>query len=113
MPGWLRHGGRRTIRTRRAQIGPQRTLLVWQWEKVQEVPSGLRRRPLKCRDGLAMPNRSALRFTLFLLLSWAALAADQVVLTNGDTITGTIVKKDGGKLTIDRKSTRLNSSHLG
>ena len=47
-----------------------------------------------------MPNRSALCFTLFLLLSWAALAADQVVLTNGDTITGTIVKKDGGKLTI-------------
>src|SRR5436305_13537182 len=28
------------------------------------------------------------------------LAADQVVLTNGDTITGTIVKKDGDKLTI-------------
>src|SRR5436305_14836827 len=28
------------------------------------------------------------------------LAADQVVLTNGDTITGTIVKKNGDKLTI-------------
>jgi putative salt-induced outer membrane protein YdiY len=28
------------------------------------------------------------------------LAADQVVLSNGDTITGAIVKKDGGKLTI-------------
>jgi putative salt-induced outer membrane protein YdiY len=34
------------------------------------------------------------------LLVFPALAADQVVLTNGDTITGTIVKKDGGKLTI-------------
>ena len=35
-----------------------------------------------------------------LLLSFTALAADQVVLSNGDTITGTIVKKDGDKLTI-------------
>jgi putative salt-induced outer membrane protein YdiY len=34
------------------------------------------------------------------LLSFPALAADQVVLTNGDIITGAIVKKDGGKLTI-------------
>ena len=47
-----------------------------------------------------MPNRSVLCFTLFLSLSFPALAADQVVLTNGDTITGAIVKKDGGKLTI-------------
>ena len=35
-----------------------------------------------------------------LLLSLPALAADQIVLTNGDTITGAIVKKDGDKLTI-------------
>ena len=34
------------------------------------------------------------------LLCFPALAADQVVLSNGDTITGTIVKKDGDKLTI-------------
>jgi len=34
------------------------------------------------------------------LLTFPALAADQVVLTNGDTITGTIVKKDGDKLTV-------------
>lgn len=34
------------------------------------------------------------------LLAFPALAADQVVLANGDTITGTIVKKDGDKLTI-------------
>jgi putative salt-induced outer membrane protein YdiY len=34
------------------------------------------------------------------LLAVPALAADQVVLTNGDVITGAIVKKDGGKLTI-------------
>jgi putative salt-induced outer membrane protein YdiY len=47
-----------------------------------------------------MTYRFARIFTPFLLLSWAALAADQVVLTNGDTITGAIVKKDGGKLTI-------------
>src|ERR1035438_3848346 len=47
-----------------------------------------------------MPNRSALCLTLFVLLSFPALAADQVVLTNGDTITGAIVKKDGAKLTI-------------
>src|SRR6201999_389846 len=36
-----------------------------------------------------------------LIFSTAALlCADQVVLKNGDTITGSIVKKDGGKLTI-------------
>src|SRR5580765_6710610 len=34
------------------------------------------------------------------LLSFPALAADQVVLANGDTITGAIVKKDGATLTI-------------
>src|SRR5438270_13673310 len=39
--------------------------------------------------------------TLYLfLLAFPALAADQVVLTNGDTITGAIIKKDGDKLTI-------------
>ena len=47
-----------------------------------------------------MTNRLVRRFAAFLLLAGAALAADQVVLTNGDTITGAIVKKDGGKLTI-------------
>lgn len=42
-----------------------------------------------------MPSR------LLLLLSFAVpLFADQVVLKNGDTITGSIIKKDGGKLTI-------------
>ena len=40
-----------------------------------------------------------LRFILFLCLA-CALQADQVVLKNGDTITGAIIKKDGGKLTI-------------
>ena len=33
--------------------------------------------------------------TVALWLVFTALAADQVVLTNGDTITGAIVKKDG------------------
>ena len=47
-----------------------------------------------------MINRLSTYLTPLLMLSWAALAADQVVLTNGDTITGAIVKKDGGKLTI-------------
>lgn len=37
---------------------------------------------------------------LAILLFASALFADQVVLKNGDTITGSIVKKDGGKLTI-------------
>ena len=47
-----------------------------------------------------MTHRSV-RFCLpLLLLAVPALAADQVVLTNGDIITGAIVKKDGGKLTI-------------
>lgn len=42
-----------------------------------------------------------LRAILLLLLPFApALLADQVVLKNGDTITGSIIKKDGGKLTI-------------
>ena len=45
--------------------------------------------------------KHTLRGTLTILfLSFSALAADQIVLTNGDTITGTIVKKDGDKLTI-------------
>ena len=42
-------------------------------------------------------------YTRILLLSLCAgtlLAADQVVLKNGDTITGSIVKKDGAKLTL-------------
>ena len=34
------------------------------------------------------------------LIGFPALAADQIVLTNGDTITGAIIKKDGAKLTI-------------
>jgi putative salt-induced outer membrane protein YdiY len=47
-----------------------------------------------------MTNRCIRSLIPFLLLSFPALAADQVVLTNGDTITGAIVKKDGDKLTI-------------
>ncbi|HEV3329647.1 MAG TPA: DUF481 domain-containing protein [Bryobacteraceae bacterium] len=38
--------------------------------------------------------------TLFFLLVPIFLCADQVVLTNGDTITGSIIKKDGDKLTL-------------
>ena len=38
--------------------------------------------------------------TLVLLVSLPLIAADQIVLTNGDTITGTVVKKDGAKLTV-------------
>src|ERR1035438_9477763 len=54
----------------------------------------------KYEDCAAMTHRSV-RFCLpLLLLAVPALAADQVVLTNGDIITGAIVKKDGGKLTI-------------
>jgi len=40
------------------------------------------------------------RFLLALALVFPALGADHVVLTNGDTITGSIVKKDGDKLTV-------------
>lgn len=40
------------------------------------------------------------RFLPLLFLLPAILPADQVVLKNGDTITGAIVKKDGDKLTI-------------
>src|SRR5271166_5973584 len=46
-----------------------------------------------------MTNRYIRSLIPFLLLSFPALA-DQVVLTNGDTISGAIVKKDGDKLTI-------------
>jgi hypothetical protein len=38
--------------------------------------------------------------TLCILCFPFALFADQVILTNGDTLTGTIVKKDGDKLTL-------------
>ncbi|MEO8594181.1 MAG: DUF481 domain-containing protein [Candidatus Solibacter sp.] len=45
--------------------------------------------------------RNSVRLLLPLLaFALQAMAADQVVLTNGDTITGAIVKKDGDKLTI-------------
>ena len=39
-------------------------------------------------------------FTISLFVIFPALAADQVVLSNGDIVTGVIVKKDGAKLTI-------------
>ena len=39
-------------------------------------------------------------FGILLVLFASTLLADQIVLTNGDTITGSIVKKDGGKLTV-------------
>jgi putative salt-induced outer membrane protein YdiY len=45
-----------------------------------------------------MPVRHA-RLPWFLLCA-PGLWADQIVLVNGDTITGAIVKKDGGKLTV-------------
>jgi hypothetical protein len=38
--------------------------------------------------------------SLTLLRCLSALAAAHVVLTNGDTITGAIIKKDGDKFTI-------------
>ncbi len=44
------------------------------------------------------------------LLVPAAFAADQVVLKNGDIITGTILKKDGGTLTL--KSEFLGEVHM-
>jgi putative salt-induced outer membrane protein YdiY len=46
-----------------------------------------------------MNNRFS-RCAIPFLLCFPALAADQVVLSNGDIITGAIVKKDGAKLTI-------------
>ena len=47
-----------------------------------------------------MTNRLIRYLSPFVLLAFPALAADQVVLTNGDTITGAIVKKEGATLTI-------------
>ena len=47
-----------------------------------------------------MTNRLVRCLSPFLLFSLPAMAADQVVLTNGDTITGAIVKKEGATLTI-------------
>ena len=40
------------------------------------------------------------RILLFLLCPCTLLSADQVVLKNGDTITGSVIKKDGAKLTL-------------
>src|SRR5215470_7190786 len=42
-------------------------------------------------------TKSALSLLLFFA---PVLSADQVVLKNGDTITGSIIKKDGAKLTL-------------
>src|SRR5262245_65002464 len=41
-----------------------------------------------------------LKIASLLSAAAAVLCADQVVLKNGDIITGSIVKKDGGKLTL-------------
>ena len=70
-----------------------------QREEVQEVPSGFRRRPLD-EDRVCHDQSTCSLTDPFPVLSFPALAADQVVLTNGDTITGAIVKKDGATLTI-------------
>jgi len=51
---------------------------------------------------LRLPLRAALSVlasTLFVLTSTPSLHADTVVLKNGDHLTGTAVKLDGGKLT--------------
>jgi len=45
-------------------------------------------------------SRQPVRSLLFLCLLPALTLADQVVLKNGDTLTGSIVKKDGAKLTL-------------
>jgi putative salt-induced outer membrane protein YdiY len=46
-----------------------------------------------------MRNRFVQSLAVTLFLSCSAIAADHVVLTNGDTLTGAIVKKDGDTLT--------------
>jgi putative salt-induced outer membrane protein YdiY len=43
---------------------------------------------------------SALTFAFFFLAAATSLRADTVVLKNGDRLTGTVVKLDGGKLTL-------------
>jgi len=45
-------------------------------------------------------SRTIPRYFFLLCLLPATAAADQVVLKNGDTITGSVIKKDGAKLTI-------------
>jgi putative salt-induced outer membrane protein YdiY len=47
-----------------------------------------------------MHNRFTQALALSVFLSCSALAADHVLLSNGDTLTGAIVKKDGDTLTI-------------
>ena len=63
------------------------------------MPFGFRRRPLKAEDR-PTHDQSTCPFTHSFPAPLPVLAADQVVLTNGDTITGAIVKKDGATLTI-------------
>src|SRR5271170_2661648 len=51
---------------------------------------------------MRLPRRAALSllaFTLLLVTAAASLRGDTVVLKNGDRLTGTAVKLDGGKLT--------------
>jgi putative salt-induced outer membrane protein YdiY len=52
--------------------------------------------PLRLAVRLTLP---LLAFTLLMLTATSALHADTVVLKNGDRLTGTAVKLDGGKLT--------------
>ena len=46
-------------------------------------------------------NRALLALTLALMTAGSLWAADQVVLKNGDRVTGTIIKKDGDTLTME------------
>ena len=47
-----------------------------------------------------MPEHNLTRLLPLCLLLTTAASADQVVLKNGDTLTGSIIKKDGDKLTL-------------
>jgi len=57
--------------------------------------------------------KKAITLTIFLLLLSGQAIADQIVLKNGDRLTGKIVKSDGSKLAINSERSYLSNPPLG
>ena len=61
----------------------------------------------------AFSLRGIVAFALLIALALLPARADQIVMKNGDRVTGSIVKKDGKNLTIKIGSVRRDHGVLG
>src|SRR2546423_869375 len=69
------------------------------WEmKINGLPAGIRERSTSSSSHNSNPRGVMSRFISLIFFATVWLRADQVILTNGDRITGKVVKKDGGSL---------------